>query len=160
MSTANDWKTKGNGFFKEHKYNEALECYNKAIELDATNHVFFSNRSGTYAALGQFEKSLEDANQALSIKPDHTNSISRKGHALLNLGKIDESIAAYESGLKMDSTNEKLLNGIANAKAHKAQVPNSGSMPSQNQQQQMLMQLLSNPETAKLFQDPAFMAKF
>lgn len=174
MSSANDFKAQGNAFFKEQKFNEALECYNKAIELDATNHVFFSNRSGTYASLGQFEQSLEDANAALNIKGDHINSISRKGHALLNLGRLDEAVQAYESGLEIDSSSEKLLNGIATVKAHKAQVPGTGpgngfpggmggfggGMPGQNQQQQMLMQLLSNPETAGLFQDPAFMAKF
>jgi tetratricopeptide (TPR) repeat protein len=92
MGDANDWKNKGNDFFKNQDFNSAVECFTKAIELDSSNHIFFSNRSGAYANLGQYEQSLEDANTALKISPSHTNSISRKGHALLNLGKIEESI--------------------------------------------------------------------
>lgn len=64
-----------------------LTCFNsekfsEAIKLDPSNHVLYSNRSGAYASLKNFDKALEDANQVTEIKPDWSKGWARKGAAL------------------------------------------------------------------------------
>jgi tetratricopeptide (TPR) repeat protein len=45
MDEAERFKQLGNTSFKDRKYEEAVEHYNKAIQLDPSNHVLYCNRS-------------------------------------------------------------------------------------------------------------------
>ena len=67
---ANAWKKEGNLALQEKKFQDAVNCYTEAIKLDASNHIFYSNRSAAYASLGQYEKALDDANKTVELKPD------------------------------------------------------------------------------------------
>lgn len=60
MSTAKEFKDQGNAFLSAKKFPEAIEAYSKAIELDPTDHVFYSNRSAAYLSAGDAEMALED----------------------------------------------------------------------------------------------------
>jgi stress-induced-phosphoprotein 1 len=62
--------------------------FSQAIELDPSNHVLYSNRSGSYASLKQFDKALEDANKVTEIKPEWAKGWSRKGAALHGQGDL------------------------------------------------------------------------
>jgi len=60
----------------------------QAIELDPSNHVLYSNRSGSYASLKNFDKALEDANKTVELNPSWGKGYSRKGTALHGLGDL------------------------------------------------------------------------
>jgi stress-induced-phosphoprotein 1 len=49
MTTAVELKNQGNTAFAAAQYEEAARLFSEAIALDATNHIFFSNRSASYA---------------------------------------------------------------------------------------------------------------
>ena len=42
---------------------KAIECFTKAILLDASNHILYSNRSGAYLAQGNAEDAVSDARE-------------------------------------------------------------------------------------------------
>jgi len=58
-------KAQGNAAFKEGRYDQAVGYFSEAIDHDNTNAVLFSNRSGAYASLGQYESALKDAQKAV-----------------------------------------------------------------------------------------------
>ena len=62
--------------------------FSQAIELDPSNHVLYSNRSGAYASLKDWQKALEDANKVTEIKPDWAKGWGRKGTALHGEGDL------------------------------------------------------------------------
>ena len=62
-------KAQGNASFKEGRYDQAVGYFTSAIDLDGTNAVLFSNRSGAHASLGQFDKALSDADKAVPHLP-------------------------------------------------------------------------------------------
>lgn len=64
------------------------EKFSQAIELEPTNHVLYSNRSGAYASLKNFDKALEDANKTTELKPDWAKGWGRKGAALHGTGDL------------------------------------------------------------------------
>lgn len=64
------------------------EKFTQAIELDPSNHVLYSNRSGAYASLKDYEHALEDANKVVEIKPDWSKGWGRKGTALHGGGDL------------------------------------------------------------------------
>ena len=43
-------QAKGNAAFSEKKFQEAVEAFSAAIELDPSNHVLYSNRSAAYVS--------------------------------------------------------------------------------------------------------------
>jgi len=63
-------KDAGNKEFLAGNHQKAVELFTQAIELDPQNHILFSNRSGAYAGLKDFQKAFEDANQTVTLKPD------------------------------------------------------------------------------------------
>ena len=48
MSSAMEWKSQGNAALKKKDFVKAVECYSKAIEMEPSNHTFYSNRSAAY----------------------------------------------------------------------------------------------------------------
>ena len=88
MDTAKSLKEKGNQLVQERKYQEALECYTKAIEIDSKDPILYSNRSLMYYNLKDYDNAIQDADVAISLKPNHSKAYLRKGNALEAKKKI------------------------------------------------------------------------
>lgn len=59
---AQEAKTIGNKLYGQKKFEEAIEYYNKAIEL-VPLAVYFSNRAACHAYLQEYEKVVQDCNK-------------------------------------------------------------------------------------------------
>ena len=57
---AERYKSQGNQALQAGLYAEAVELYTKAIGLEPSCAVYFSNRSAAYAALERWRDSLDD----------------------------------------------------------------------------------------------------
>lgn len=68
---AENLKNEGNRLMKEEKYNEALVSYGRAISLDASNPIYYCNRAAAYSRLGDYQKAIDDCNQALRYDPNY-----------------------------------------------------------------------------------------
>ena len=96
MSTAKEWKDKGNSLVKEKKYKEALDCYTKAIKIDPNDPILYSNRSAMHLNLSEFDEAINDAEKAISLKPDYAKAYLRKGKALEGQQRIQEALDTYK----------------------------------------------------------------
>ncbi len=50
-------KEEGNALLKTKMYNDAIVAYTRAIELDGSNHIYWSNRSAVWMELNHYERS-------------------------------------------------------------------------------------------------------
>ncbi|KAL8920562.1 MAG: hypothetical protein Q9208_006184 [Pyrenodesmia sp. 3 TL-2023] len=163
---ANALKAEGNKAFADKNFEEAIDKFSQAIELEPTNHVLYSNRSGAYASLKNFDKALEDANKTTEIKPDWAKGWGRKGAALHGTGDLLGANDAFEEALKLDPTNAQAKSGLAAVKrAIDAEATEDGAdggfggLGNMFNDPNMLQKLASNPKTSSLLADPSFMAK-
>ena len=69
-SSVEELKQQGNKAFSSGNYQDAIGFFSKAIDLDPSNHVLFSNRSAAYSSLRDYEKALQDADKAINISPN------------------------------------------------------------------------------------------
>lgn len=150
-------QAKGNAAFTSGQFDDAIRYFTEAIDIDATNHVLYSNRSASYASLGRYADALEDAEKVVTLKPDWPKGFSRKGAALQGLRRWDEAIAAYEAGLAVDPSNEQLKLGLADSKkaADAAGKPQTSGLFAQPD---VLSRLATDPRTRPLLGQPDFMS--
>ncbi|GMF44857.1 unnamed protein product [Phytophthora fragariaefolia] len=154
--TAAEWKGKGNAALSAGNAREAVECYTKAIELDPSDHVFYSNRSAAYLSLDDASLALADAERCIQTKPDWAKGFSRKGAALHALRRYDEAAAAYSEGLKVDASNAACLSGLEEVKKAEAAAAQSFNPLANAFGPDMFGKIATNPRLAPLLGDPAF----
>eukprot|EP00884_Botryococcus_braunii_P016910 jgi/Botrbrau1/3902/Bobra.0183s0123.1 len=106
-----DWKEKGNASFKAGQFEEAIDCYNRALAIDAENAILYSNRSAAYLQLKDYEKALRDAAVCLKLNPQWDKGHFRKGSALESIN-IRQALAAYEDGLACNRENAELARKV------------------------------------------------
>jgi tetratricopeptide (TPR) repeat protein len=110
-------KQKGNAAIKIPDYNGALIHYSASIKHDPTEPTVFSNRSLTYAKLGDFHKALDDANRSLSLNRDLPRGYQRRAEAYLGLGDGKQAYIAAKALAKKDPGNKLSADLMTQAKA-------------------------------------------
>eukprot|EP00586_Coscinodiscus_wailesii_P004858 CAMPEP_0172483384 /NCGR_PEP_ID=MMETSP1066-20121228/10360_1 /TAXON_ID=671091 /ORGANISM="Coscinodiscus wailesii, Strain CCMP2513" /LENGTH=593 /DNA_ID=CAMNT_0013247223 /DNA_START=156 /DNA_END=1937 /DNA_ORIENTATION=- len=127
MTTAEEFKAKGNAALQAGNTTEAIQFYTKAIDVDGANHVYFSNRSAAYLKKGDANNALADAESCLALNPNFAKAYSRKGAALHGCKRYNDSIVAYEEGLAKFPNDKGLQSGLAEVKKSKDR-PMGGGM--------------------------------
>jgi len=149
--SANDLKDQGNKALANNNFDEAINLYTKAIELDPTNHVFYSNRSAAYAKKGDYENALKDGKKTTEVKPDWGKGYSRLGAALSYLNRDTEAYEAYQEGLKHDPNNQQLKTALNDLDAKLSRLNNPFADPN------LEAKLAMDPRTRDFMNDPSFM---
>lgn len=136
MSTPEECKEAGNKAFAAKEFETAIKHYSKAIQLDQKNHVFFSNRSASYAGLSKWEEAVSDAKDCIRLEPTFIKGYYRLVVASIGNDDLEGALAAAKQGLNVDPTNAQLLKQKAIVKAKKdtkaAALAASARMVSQN----------------------------
>lgn len=115
-STANDFKLLGNTALKEKKYNEAIDHYTKAIELDSTDPIFYSNRAHVEIQIELYGAAIQDATKSIELNPSYLKAYYRRAVAKSRLMKYKEAINDLNILLKLkpDDKPSKLLSNELN----------------------------------------------
>ena len=72
-------KQTGNAQMSTKDFDAAIESYDRAIALDPTNPVYFSNRAAAYSSKGDHLAAVGDAEQALAVDPKFVKAYHRLG---------------------------------------------------------------------------------
>lgn len=157
-------KAEGNKAFAAKDFITAADKFSQAIELDPSNHVLYSNRSGAYASLKQWDKALEDAKKTTEIKPDWAKGWGRLGTAEHGVGDLVNAKDAFDRALELDPANAQAKSGLeAVNRAIEAEMKEDGAtgdpLGGMFNDPQMIQKLAQNPKTARYLADPGFMAK-
>ena len=68
----------GNAYIDLGKFDEALECFNKAISLEKHNIDFLLNKGVVLMELGKFEEAVDSFNKVLLRNPDNEDAFFLK----------------------------------------------------------------------------------
>ncbi|MBU1096464.1 MAG: tetratricopeptide repeat protein [Bacteroidetes bacterium] len=88
----------GEAHFRNSDFKEAVENYNKSIDLNPTEMAFI-NCAISFGEMKQFEKSIETLKRALKIYKVSTDIYSYMGVALRSLNRPIEAIESFQNAL-------------------------------------------------------------
>ena len=83
------------------RYNDALDSYQKAVELDQGNASTFAGQGAALANLNCYEEALESCQKAIDLDPEYVNAWVNRGHTLNNLGRYEEALKSCEKALDL-----------------------------------------------------------
>ena len=107
----NYYYNRGDTFFDLGKFEDAIQNYDKAIELDSNvNSVYYYNRGNAYFSLGKFEEAIQDYNKAIDLNPNDDLSYSNRGNAYFSLGKFEDAIQDYNKAIDLNPNNASYYN--------------------------------------------------
>jgi tetratricopeptide (TPR) repeat protein len=86
------------------KYDEALECSNKALELDPNSSDNLNNKAWALNALKKYDEALECSNKALELDPNSAWAFTNKAWALNGLKRHDEALECSNKALELYQT--------------------------------------------------------
>nr|XP_016443778.1 PREDICTED: TPR repeat-containing thioredoxin TTL1-like [Nicotiana tabacum] len=89
-------RARGNDLFKSERYTEACAAYGEGLRLDSSNAVLYCNRAACWYKLRQWEKSVDDCDQALHIQPNYTKALLRRAASNTKLERWAEAVRDYE----------------------------------------------------------------
>lgn len=92
--------------------NNALDYFNKCLELDKDNLEAHLNIGITYFDGFRNEMALYHINKAIKIDPKCHQALSVKGEILRYLGELDEAITCFSECIKYDYKNNQALFGV------------------------------------------------
>ena len=99
------FKLKGNEYFKNGDYDKALENYNEALKLSPDNYILCSNISAVYLKLKDSKKALEYSIKCTKLSPKWAKGWSRLGSALMLDEKNDKALIAFKKSKELDNNN-------------------------------------------------------
>ncbi|KAG8045701.1 hypothetical protein GUJ93_ZPchr0008g12097 [Zizania palustris] len=86
----------GNELFNSGKVSEACLAYGEGLKHHPVNPVLYCNRAACRFKLGQWEKSIEDCNEALNIQPNSLKALLRRAASYSKMERWVESVKDYE----------------------------------------------------------------
>jgi len=126
---AEEYKKEGNALMSSKDYSGAIEVYNKAVELDPSNPVYYSNRAAAYSSKEEHERAIVDSKKALEVDPSFVKAYSRLGHAHYCLKNYTDAVEAFSNGLKLEPNNAHLKAGLENARARAPSTDEQSTSP-------------------------------
>ncbi|XP_059968479.1 RNA polymerase II-associated protein 3 [Mesoplodon densirostris] len=109
-------KDRGNAFFKEGKYERAIECYTRGIAADGANALLPANRAMAYLKIQKYEEAEEDCTQAILLDGSYSKAFARRGTARTFLGKLNEAKQDFETVLLLEPGNKQAVTELSKIK--------------------------------------------
>ncbi|XP_041991501.1 hsp70-Hsp90 organizing protein 3-like [Salvia splendens] len=149
---ADEEREKGNQYFKEQKYPEAVKHYTEALKRNPNDPKAYSNRAASYTKLGAMPEGLKDAEKCIELDPTFSKGYTRKGAIQFFMKEYDKALETYQEGLKHDPNNQELLDGIRRCVQQINKASRGDFSPDELKERQA--KAMQDPEIQNILTDP------
>ncbi|XP_031503336.1 hsp70-Hsp90 organizing protein 3 [Nymphaea colorata] len=149
---ADEEREKGNEYFKQQKYPEAVKHYTEAIRRNPRDAKVYSNRAACYTKLGALPEGLKDAEKCIELDPAFPKGYSRKGAIQFLMKEYDKALETYQEGLKHDENNQELMDGVRRC-IEQINKTNRGEV-SPEELKERQAKAMQDPEIQNILSDP------
>lgn len=99
-------KTIGNELYKGKKFDEAIEHYNKAFELDRSDMTFLNNKAAVYLEKGDYNECIKQCNMAIDVGRENradfkliAKALSRMASAYMKMDDLEQAKTFFQKSL-------------------------------------------------------------
>ncbi len=92
---------------------EALDYYNKALQLNPSNAEIYNNRSLIYKELGKQDKAIEGFLQAIRLNPKYVKAYNNIGLVYLTRRNFRAAVSNFRKAIQIDPLNLESYNNLA-----------------------------------------------
>ena len=92
---------RGRAYFEKGLYNEAIECFTKAIELKPDEAYFYGWRGIAYYEKVDYGKAIEDFTEAIELEPDEADFYYWRGKAYYEKVDYGKAIEDFTKAIKL-----------------------------------------------------------
>lgn len=104
--TADGHLIKGNAYYSDKKFDDAIEEYKAAIKLNPILSLAYYNRGLTNNKIKKFDRAIEDYNKAIELDPEFAIYYDSRGIAYENIKKFDRAIEDFNKAIELDPKSE------------------------------------------------------
>lgn len=101
---------RGNTYYAEGKYHEAITLYDQALEIDPNESSAHYNKGIALRRLEKYEEAITSYDVALDINPEYASAHYNKGIALNELKRYEEALASFNKSLEIDPHDTRAHN--------------------------------------------------
>ncbi|XP_006358357.1 hsp70-Hsp90 organizing protein 3-like [Solanum tuberosum] len=149
---ADEEREKGNRFFKEQKYPEAVSRYTESLRRNPKDPRTYSNRAACYTKLGALPEGLKDAEKCIELDPTFAKGYTRKGAVQFFMKEYEKAMETYQAGLKYDPQNQELLDGVRRCVEQMKKASRGDLTPEELKERQA--KGMQDPEIQNILTDP------
>ncbi|MEG4836671.1 tetratricopeptide repeat protein [Microcoleus sp. B9-D4] len=102
---ARDWVEKGRCLNSLERYDEALECLEKAIEIDSNYARAWANRGDVLESLKRYDEALVSYDKALELDENDPWHWAKRGYLLNNLKHYEEALESFDRAIELDDND-------------------------------------------------------
>ncbi|MEG4624493.1 tetratricopeptide repeat protein [Microcoleus sp. w1-18aA5] len=103
---AKDWSVKGYCLSRREWYDEALECLDKAIEIDSNYKIVWNLRGDVLKSLERYDEALVSLDKVIELDPNYQSAWAKQGDVLSNLKRYEEALASFDRAINLDPNHE------------------------------------------------------
>lgn len=104
LVSTEEYRRRGIEAAQRGEYQEAIEFFTKAIELDPKNALAYALRAISYIGLANnYDQAIQDFTKAIELDPNHAYAYYDRGLTYLHLGKLDKARSDLTTARKMGS---------------------------------------------------------
>jgi len=83
------------------KLQEAVQAYDKAIQLNPDYAEAYCNRGNTLKDLGRLDEALQNYDKVIQLKPDFAEAYCNLGAVLKELGRLSDAVKSLERAIQL-----------------------------------------------------------
>jgi stress-induced-phosphoprotein 1 len=149
---ADEEREKGNEYFKQQKYPEAIKHYTESLRRNPKDPKAYSNRAACYTKLGALPEGLKDAEKCIELDPTFSKGYTRKGAVQFFMKEYEKALETYQEGLKHDPKNQELLDGVRRCVEQINKASRGDLSPEELKERQA--KAMQDPEIQNILSDP------
>ncbi|VVB89680.1 Photosystem I assembly protein Ycf3 [uncultured archaeon] len=112
VNEAQKYLVSGNSLFSQGKYREAIESFNKALQIDAENATAWNNKGLSHVKSGKIDEGIDCYNKALDINRGDYIVLNNKGSAFYKKGNVSEALKCYKTAFLSNSDSKAAMRGM------------------------------------------------